>query len=69
MYISFVCLAGTIITDLLKNHNVHKITHNINMVLEILNKIAQILSEKKWTKTEENVNNITKIIKNFKNCQ
>ena len=39
------------------------------MVLEILNKIAQILSEKKWTKTEENVNNITKIIKNLKNCQ
>lgn len=39
------------------------------MVLEILNKIAQILSEKKWTKTEENVNSITKIIKNFKNCQ
>ena len=33
------------------------------MVLEILNKIAQILNEKKWTKTEENVNNITKIIK------
>ena len=28
------------------------------MVLEILNKIAQILNEKKWTKTEENVNNI-----------
>lgn len=36
------------------------------MVFEILNKIAQILSEKKWTKTEENVNNITKIIKILK---
>lgn len=36
------------------------------MVLEILNKIAQILNKKKWAKTEENVNNITKIIKNFK---
>jgi hypothetical protein len=36
------------------------------VVLEILNKIAQILNKKKWVKTEENVNNITKIIKNFK---
>ena len=36
------------------------------MVLEILNKIAQILSEKKYVKTEENVNNITKIIKILK---
>ena len=36
------------------------------MVLEILNKIAQILSEKKQAKTEENVNDITKIMKNFK---
>lgn len=33
---------------------------------EILNKIAQILNEKKLAKTEENVNNITKIMKNFK---
>lgn len=36
------------------------------MVLEILNKIAQILNKKKWVKTEENVNNITKIIKILK---
>jgi len=36
------------------------------VVFEILNKIAQILNEKKVAKTEENVNNITKIIKNFK---
>ena len=36
------------------------------MVFEILNKIAQILNEKKMVKTEENVNNITKIMKNFK---
>jgi len=36
------------------------------VILEILNKIAQILNKKKWAKTEENVNNITKIIKNFK---
>lgn len=36
------------------------------MVFEILNKIAQILNEKKVAKTEENVNNITKIMKNFK---
>ena len=62
MYVSFACLAGTIITDLPKNHNVH----NIKCGFEILNKIAQILNEKKWAKTEENVNNITKIIKNFK---
>ena len=33
------------------------------MVFEILNKIAQILNKKKWAKTEENVNNITKILK------
>ena len=33
---------------------------------ENLVKIAQILNEKKWIKTEENVNNITKIMKNFK---
>ena len=32
----------------------------------MFNKIAQILNKKKWAKTEENVNNITKIIKNFK---
>jgi len=36
------------------------------VVFEILNKIAQILNEKKLVKTEENVNNITKIMKNFK---
>jgi len=36
------------------------------VVFGILNKIAQILNEKKWAKTEENVNNITKIMKNFK---
>ena len=36
------------------------------MVFEILNKIAQVLNEKKLVKTEENVNNITKIMKNFK---
>jgi len=36
------------------------------VVFEILNKIAQILNEKKMVKTEENVNNITKIMKNFK---
>jgi hypothetical protein len=36
------------------------------VVFEILNKIAQILNEKKVAKTEENVNNITKIMKNFK---
>ena len=36
------------------------------MVFEILNKIAQILNKKEWAKTEENVNNITKIMKNFK---
>ena len=35
-------------------------------LVEILNKIAQILNEKKVAKTEENVNNITKIMKNFK---
>ena len=29
-------------------------------------KNSQILNKKKWAKTEENVNNITKIIKNFK---
>lgn len=62
MYVSFACLAGTIITDLPKNHNVH----NIKCGFGILNKIAQILNEKKWAKTEENVNNITKIMKNFK---
>lgn len=66
MYVSFACLAGTIITDLPKNHNVHNIIHNIKCGFEILNKIAQILNKKKWAKTEENVNNITKIMKNFK---
>ena len=62
MYVSFTSMAGIIITDLSKNHN----AHNIKCGFEILNKIAQILNEKKWAKTEENVNNITKIMKNFK---
>ena len=66
MYVPFACLADTIITDLPKNHNVHNIIHNIKCGFEILNKIAQILNEKKVAKTEENVNNITKIMKNFK---
>ena len=47
MYVSFACLAVTILTDLPKNHNVHNLTHNVKCGSGILNKIAQILNEKK----------------------
>ena len=53
MYVSFACLAVTILTDLPKNHNVHNLTHNVKCGSEILNKIAQILNEKNWKKPKK----------------
>ena len=57
---------GGLLTAMSDGGAISQLSQGLGVVFEILNKIAQILNKKKWAKTEENVNNITKIMKNFK---